>query len=72
MNNKERAEELHQEGMALDDDGDTDGALAKYHQALALNPERSTTHYNIGLIYKYRRQWRESLSSLDLARDEHR
>lgn len=74
MNDKKRAKELHKEGTALNSDGDTDGALAKYTEALALDPERSATHYNIGLIYKYRRQWRESFASnqraVELAPDD--
>lgn len=57
---KERAEELHQEAMALDDAGETDLALKKYFDALHLDLSRPTTHYNIGLIYKYRKQWPES------------
>jgi hypothetical protein len=69
MNSKERAEELHQQAMALDDEGDKDGALACYAEALELDPDRSTTHYNIGLIYKYRRQWRESFASNQRAVD---
>ncbi len=46
--------------MALDDAGKTDLALKKYFEALELDFSRSTTHYNIGLIYKYRKQWAES------------
>ena len=58
---KKKAEKLHQEGMALSDAGDDDGALQKYQQALALDEARPTTHYNIGLIHKYRNAWAESL-----------
>ena len=57
---KKRAEQLHEEAMALDDAGDADAALKKYLEALELDFSRPTTHYNIGLIYKYRRQWPES------------
>jgi len=46
--------------MALDDAGETDLALGKYFEALELDPSRSTTHYNVGLIYKYRNEWAES------------
>lgn len=38
MNNKKRAKELHKEGTALNSDGDTDGALAKYTAALTPDP----------------------------------
>lgn len=58
---KTRAEALHLEGMALDDEGETDRALAKYLEALELDFARPETHYNIGLIHKYRAQWAESL-----------
>lgn len=55
-----RAEALHQSAMALDAVGQTDLALSKYFEALQLDFSRATTHYNIGLIYKYRHQWTES------------
>jgi len=55
-----RAEALHRKAMQLDDAGDEDGALAHYIRALALDPNRPTTLYNIGLIHKYRRAWDES------------
>lgn len=58
---KKKAEKLHQEGIALDDAGETDLALKKYRQAVELDPARPTTHYNIGLIHKYRNEWAESL-----------
>jgi tetratricopeptide (TPR) repeat protein len=54
------SDRLHEEGMALDDAGDSDGALRKYFAALELEMGRSNTHYNIGLIYKYRGAWHES------------
>lgn len=60
VSSKERAEELHQEAMALSDAGEDDLALKKYFETLELDFLRPTTHYNIGLIYKYRRQWPES------------
>ena len=58
---REQANRLHAEGMALNDAGDTPGALAKYRAALELDPDRSSTLYNVGLIYKYQSCWRESL-----------
>jgi tetratricopeptide (TPR) repeat protein len=51
---------LHEEGMALENAGDSEGALRKYFAALELDFDRSSTHYNIGLIYKYRGAWKES------------
>lgn len=32
-----------------------------YERALALDPEHAATHYNIGLVHKYRGAWAESL-----------
>jgi Flp pilus assembly protein TadD len=54
MSAADRAEELHQEALALDDGGETDAALARYLGALALDGARSSTHYNVGLINKCR------------------
>ena len=63
------AHRLHEEGMALDDSGDSDGALRRYFAALELDFERPTTHYNIGLIYKYRNAWKESFRFNKLAHE---
>jgi Flp pilus assembly protein TadD len=63
MNDETRLREahrLHEEGMALDAAGDREGALRKYFAALELDFDRSSTHYNIGLTYKYRGAWKES------------
>ena len=53
-----RANRLHEEGQELSSSGNNDEALRRYHQALALEPDRPATLYNIGLIHKYRRAWR--------------
>lgn len=57
-----RANELHCEGEALSEAGDDDGALGKYHEAVTLEPGKSESHYNIGLIHKYRSEWAQSLA----------
>jgi hypothetical protein len=57
----ERADALEDEGSRKKDEGDEAGALASYLEALALHRERPTTLYNVGLIYKYRRDWQSSL-----------
>lgn len=57
---RERAEELHQQGLQADEAGDSDRALALYMQALELDFTRANTHYNIGLIAKYRNDWEMS------------
>lgn len=69
-----RAEALHQSARALAAVGQTDLALKKYFEALQLDFTRAVTHYNIGLIYKYRRQWTESFRfnkrAVELAPDD--
>lgn len=71
---KDKAEQLHQDAMAHGDAGEHDRALEKYFEALKLDPSRATTHYNVGLIYKYRLQWHESFrynkAATDLAPDD--
>ena len=56
----ERANHLQEEGQELSSSGNDHEALRRYHQALTLEPDRPHTLYNIGLIHKYRREWRES------------
>jgi tetratricopeptide (TPR) repeat protein len=57
---QQQAQDLHNEGAALADAGDREGALAKYMTALALDMQRSDTLYNVGLYNKYRDAWAES------------
>ncbi len=40
---------------------DLESAMPLYERALALDPDRAATHYNIGLVHKYRGAWAESL-----------
>lgn len=56
-NDKKRATKLHEEGQHLSDQGKDQEAIAKYLKAIELNPEKSESFYNIGLIYKYRGEW---------------
>lgn len=55
-----RANEL---GIQLHEDGEDDRALACYREALRFRPEWSRPWYNIGLVHKYRCEWRESLEA---------
>lgn len=57
----DRADELFDEAKAKSDAGDEQGALASYLESLALNRNQPSALYNVGLIYKYRREWAESL-----------
>ncbi len=58
---KRRAQELHDAASALDDAGNGDEAIAMYKLAVKADPDKSESYYNIGLIYKYRNAWAESL-----------
>ena len=64
---KLRAGKLHSQGQRLSAAGDEEAALAAYRRALQLDPSRSSTAYNMGLIYKYRRAWAESFQFNKLA-----
>lgn len=61
---RDRAAELHEQAMMLDD---ADAALALYREALAMDAQRPETHYNMGLIHKYRGEWQSSLDHNRLA-----
>jgi tetratricopeptide (TPR) repeat protein len=56
-----QAEALRNQAHELSDSGDEDRALALYLESLVLDSADSQTHYNVGLIYKYRRDWAKSL-----------
>jgi hypothetical protein len=64
-----RADELHEAGLKHSDAGDEVSAIKEYLRALALDPHRSNTLYNLGLIYKYRRGWWESFEYNRRARE---
>lgn len=55
------AEALNEEGRRLADAGDAPGAAAAYNAAIAIAPTWSAPYYNLGLMYKYRREWELSL-----------
>jgi hypothetical protein len=63
------ADELHEAGMKLSDAGDEASAIQEYLRALALDPDRPNTLYNLGLIYKYRREWQTSFEYSRRARE---
>lgn len=56
--NAELVDQLLDEAHALDD---LEAAMPLYERALAIDPDRAAVHYNIGLVYKYRGAWVESL-----------
>ncbi len=57
----ERADALEDAGNRKREEGDEAGALSAYLEALALHRDRPSTLYNVGLVYKYRRDWQSSL-----------
>jgi tetratricopeptide (TPR) repeat protein len=56
-----RADELFNEALAKSDAGDEHAALSLYLESLVLDRNQPRALYNVGLIYKYRREWKESL-----------
>lgn len=60
--NRFRAEYLHRRALARSNAGDTDAALALYAGCVALDPGRSESLYNMGLIHKYRGEWEQSFA----------
>jgi tetratricopeptide (TPR) repeat protein len=64
-----RATQLHAAGVECSETGNEDGAIENYNKALALNPARGDTLYNLGLIYKYRGEWEKSFDFNQRARE---
>ena len=48
-------------------DGDTDGALASAQQAVQMAGGVSESHYQVGLVYAKRQDWREAAEAFDRA-----
>lgn len=57
-NIRDAVSRLLDEAEALDG---LEEAVPLYERALALDPDHAATHYNLGLVYKYRGAWAESL-----------
>jgi hypothetical protein len=64
-----RATSLHAAGVECSETGNEDGAIENYAKALALDPKRGDTLYNLGLIYKYRGDWAKSFDFNRRARE---
>ena len=58
--NKRKADSFHAQGEKLWEEGRTSEAIEKYLEAIACDPEKAESWYNIGLIYKYRGEWEKS------------
>lgn len=52
---------LIQEGVALHDRGDYDGAIAKYEEALRENPDNDLALYELAYSYQMKKDYRKSL-----------
>lgn len=57
---KRKARMLHDKAQVFSHEGKDNEALDLYYKALECDEKRPTTHYNIGLIYKYRGVWDQS------------
>jgi hypothetical protein len=57
------AEQATVEAMACEERGDVGEAERLYGEAIRLAPEWSIPSYNLGLLYKRQRRWRESLEA---------
>lgn len=55
------ASRLNDQGREAVDAGDHDTALSLYQQAVELAPEYGPAWFNMGLVYKWRRQWPRAL-----------
>jgi tetratricopeptide (TPR) repeat protein len=64
-----RAANLHAAGVECSETGNEEGAIENYKKALALDPMRGDTLYNLGLIYKYRGDWASSFEFNARARE---
>ena len=58
--NKKKAQKLHDKAEGFSEEGKTLEAIELYLKAIELNPDRSASFYNIGLIYKYQGDWEKS------------
>jgi hypothetical protein len=55
------AERLNERGRELSNRGDAEGAISAYRSAAAADDSWSVFWYNLGLQYKYRGQWHDSV-----------
>ncbi len=61
QHDRNKASKLNRLGMELSDQGKTTDAINAYRKAIEADPDFSDPYYNLGLIYKYRHDWRNSL-----------
>lgn len=68
---KRKASRLHEKAQQLEKECKIDEAIAKYLEAIALDPEKSESYYNLGLIYKYQGEWQKSFEFNQKANELH-
>ncbi len=61
MNKREQAEEINALARGLHDRGQLNDAIDFYRKAAAVDPAWSVPLYNLGLVFKLLRRWKESL-----------
>lgn len=59
-NTPQPCQSLLEEAIELENDGRTGEAITLYKKIINLSPNWSSPYYNLGLIYKYECDWRES------------
>jgi len=62
-----RVERLLEEGDALFEKEEPDGALEKYRDALALDPESHRAHFSLGVVHYSRQDYPRALEALHRA-----
>jgi tetratricopeptide (TPR) repeat protein len=59
--NRRQAEKLDALAQELERKGRVEEAIQSYNRAIEIDPQWATPYYNLGLIHKYRGEWRKSL-----------
>ncbi|HTU18216.1 MAG TPA: tetratricopeptide repeat protein [Gemmataceae bacterium] len=67
MSKRTRAAELNQQALELQDRGHREEAIELYQKASAADPKWPAPLYNLGLLFKKKRNWKESLKYNRLA-----
>jgi tetratricopeptide (TPR) repeat protein len=61
MNQRQKAAEANERALKLREQGRLDEAIEHYLTAIRLDAHWSTPRYNLGLLYKHQKNWKESL-----------
>lgn len=61
------ADGIRNHGTMLVHQGDQDGALKKYKEAVSLNPVDASSHMNIGIIYAQKEEYKKATKALKKA-----